>query len=65
MKRNSCGLWFSAKRMQTAKSMLVQELGSTLSRKNEIAKRLRHSALAHDHKVKAVAEALEKTGETL
>lgn len=65
MKRNSCGLWFSAKRMLTAKSMLVQELGSTLNRKNEIAKRLRNSALAHDHKVKAVAEALEKTGETL
>jgi hypothetical protein len=42
--------------------MLVQELGNTLNRKNEIAKRLRHSALAHDHKVKAVAEALEREG---
>ena len=62
MKRNSYGLWFSAKRMQTAKSMLVQELGDTLKRKNEIAKRLRDSALANDPKVKAVAKALEKQG---
>ena len=63
MKRNSYGLWFSAKRMQTAKSMLVQELGDTLKRKNEIAKRLRDSALANDPKVMAVAKALEKQGD--
>lgn len=48
MKRNAGGAWFSAKRKQTARSMLVQELGDTLKRKNEIAKRLRVSALKDD-----------------
>jgi len=45
MKRNAGGLWFSGKRKMVARSMLVQEVGDTLKRKTEIAKRLRDSAL--------------------
>jgi hypothetical protein len=48
MKHNAGGLWFSAKRKQTAKSMLVQEIGDTLKQKHHIIKRLRASALRGD-----------------
>lgn len=45
LKRNAGGAWFSAKRRVVARSMLVQEVGDTLKRKTEIAKRIRDSAL--------------------
>ena len=45
MKKNAGGAWFSAKRRIVARSMLVQEMGDTLTRKTEIEQRLRDSAL--------------------
>jgi len=45
MKKNAGGAWFSAKRRIVARSMLVQEMGDTLTRKAEIEQRLRDSAL--------------------
>lgn len=58
MKHNAGGLWFSAKRKQTARSMLVQEIGDTLKQKHHILKRLRASALKDDQKSTEVLKSL-------
>jgi hypothetical protein len=58
MKKNAGGAWFSTKRRMVARSMLVQEVGDTLKRKTEIAKRLRDSALRDCPQSAVVLESL-------
>jgi len=60
MKKNAGGAWFSAKRRIVARSMLVQEMGDTLTRKTEIEQRLRDSALRDCPQSAGVSESLRK-----
>jgi len=48
VKRNSGGLWFSAKRKEKTRSVIVRDLGSTMHKKGEVRERLSDSSLRDD-----------------